>query len=167
MPPRDVPGRGGGGGGGGRRAAPAVAASAFDPSWGHPAKAAVDEVMRGFGFRTPDWYGELKTHEGGVEDPDALADLARSAGYDEVAVARVEDETGVATPAAMVDWRWGMAHLAPFVASLDPGRRQEAREAAESAVRRLPPVVVPMLALSAQAASSSRRVYAQPGPRSR
>ncbi|HET7350248.1 MAG TPA: methyltransferase domain-containing protein [Marmoricola sp.] len=140
-----------------RRVAPALAASAFDPSWGHPAKAAVDEVMGEFGFRTPDWYVELKSHESDVEDPDALADLARRAGYDEVEVARVDVETGVATPEAMVDWRWGMAHLAPFVASLGPERRREAREAAEAAVEGQPPVVVPMLALSAQAASSSRR----------
>ena len=104
-----------------------------------------------------EWYVELKSQESDVEDPDALANLARRAGYDEVEVARVDVETGVATPEAMVDWRWGMAHLAPFVASLGPERRREAREAAEAAVEGQPPVVVPMLALSAQAASSSRR----------
>ncbi len=140
-----------------RRVAPAVVASAFDPSWGHPAKAAVDEAMAEFGFRTPDWYAELQTHEADVEDPDLLADLARRAGYVEVEVTRVSVETGVATAEAMVDWRWGMAHLAPFVASLGRDRRREAREAAEDAVAGAPPVVVPMLALAAQAASSSRR----------
>ena len=140
-----------------RRVATTAVASAFDPSWGHPAKGAVDEAMADFGFRTPDWYAELQTHEADVEDPDLLADLARRAGYDRVEVARVDVETGVAAPEAMVDWRWGMAHLAPFVASLDPDRRRQAREQAEAAVTGLPPVVVPMLVLAAQAASSSRR----------
>lgn len=140
-----------------RRVAPVVVASAFDPSWGHPAKAAVDEAMGELGFRTPGWYAELQGHESLVEDRDALAGLARDAGYDEVEVVRVDVETGVVTPEAMVDWRWGMAHLAPFVASLDPDQRGRARASAEAAVAGLPPVVVPMLALSAQAAASSRR----------
>jgi SAM-dependent methyltransferase len=132
-----------------RRVAPVVLASAFDPSWAHPAKAAVDAAMAEFGFRSPDWYAELKGHEGRVEDPDGLARLAADAGWSTVDVARVDVETLVSDPAAMVDWRWGMAHLAPFVATLVPDVRARARAAAEAAVVGLPPVVVPMLALRA------------------
>ena len=57
--------------------------------------------------------------------------------------------TGIDDPAAMVEWRWGMAHLAPFVASLDEATRERMRVRAEQAAAGLPPVVVPMLALSA------------------
>ncbi len=133
-----------------RRVAPALAASAFDPSWGHPAKRAVDEAMAELGFAVPRWYAVLKGSESAVEDPVALAALAETAGYAEVSVERVDVATGVDDPAGMVDWRWGMAHLAPFVAGLPDGVRARARSAAEEAVRGLPPVVVPMLALSAR-----------------
>lgn len=132
-----------------RRVAPVLAASAFDSSWGHPAKAAVDEAMAAFGFRVPGWYVALQEHENLVEDPDALAELAETAGYAEVEVVRVDVETGLSDPTAMVDWRWGMAHLAPFVATLASDVRDRARAAALAAVVGLPPVVVPMLVLRA------------------
>jgi ubiquinone/menaquinone biosynthesis C-methylase UbiE len=132
-----------------RRVAGTVAASAFDPSSSHPAKAAVDDAMARHGFVTPQWYVDLKTTESLVEDPDGLAQLARTAGYLEVAVRRVEVDAGLQDPAAIVDWRWGMAHLAPFVATLATGAREAARRDAESAVAGLEPVVVAMLALTA------------------
>lgn len=130
-----------------RRVAPALLASAFDPAWGHPAKSAVDAEMTAFGFVVPDWYQQIKQNS--VEDPDALTALARAAGYDDVRVARVDVDAGLEDPGAVVDWRWGMAHLAPFVATLDPAEHDRARLAAESAVAGLPPVVVPLLVLSA------------------
>lgn len=133
-----------------RRVAPALLASAFDPAWGHPAKSAVDELMTSFGFEVPAWYRQIKQHQAAVEDPDALASLARSAGYDEVRVVRVEVDSGLEDPRAVVDWRWGMAHLAPFVATLSAFERERARRAAEAAVTGLPAVVVPLLVLSAR-----------------
>ncbi len=133
-----------------RRVAGAVAASAFAPSWAHPAKQAVDDAMRGHGFTTPEWYVGIKAHESRVEDPDSLRALGESAGFVEVEVTQVDVETGISTPEQLVDWRWGMAHLAPFVASLSPGRRDRARRDAEAAVAGMPPLSVPMLALSAR-----------------
>ena len=135
-----------------RRVAPSIAASVFDPSWDHPAKQAVDEVMAGYGFVAPAWYAAMKRHEDVVEDSDRLARLARDAGHENARVDRVVVETGVDDPAAMVDWRWGMAHLAPFVATLAPGDRARARVQAEVAVTGMAPVVIPMLALSAGSA---------------
>ncbi len=132
-----------------RRVAAGLLASAFGPLWGHPAKAAVDETMGEFGFILPSWYAELKTQESGVEDPGALAVLAESAGYRQVRAGQVEVPVGIESPGAMVDWRWGMAHLAPFVARLPAPVRADARAACEAAVDGLPPVVVPMLVLSA------------------
>jgi len=133
-----------------RRVAPALLASAFDPAWGHPAKSAVDAEMASFGFEVPGWYRRIKVHQGAVEDPTSLAGLARAAGYDEVRVVRVDVDAGLDDPAAVVAWRWGMAHLAPFVATLAPAERERARLVAEAAVTGLPPVVVPLLVLSAR-----------------
>lgn len=132
-----------------RRVAPALLASAFDPTWSHPAKSAVDAEMTGFGFEIPGWYREIKEHQAAVEDPVALAGLARAAGYDDVRVTRVDVDAGLEVPGAVVDWRWGMAHLAPFVATLAPADRVRARRAAEAVVAGMPPVVVPLLVLSA------------------
>ncbi|HET6168365.1 MAG TPA: methyltransferase domain-containing protein [Marmoricola sp.] len=133
-----------------RRVAPAVATSSFHASWDHPAKTVVDEVMADAGFEPPDWHTQIQSTNEQVSDPDELARAAERAGYTEVDVTRVDVATGVDDSAAMVDWRWGMAHLAPYVATLDDATRARLRARAESAVAGLPPVVVPMLALSAR-----------------
>jgi SAM-dependent methyltransferase len=133
-----------------RRVAPAVATSSFHASWDHPAKSIVDGVMADAGFVAPDWHAAIQATNQQVSDPDALAALARSVGYDEVEVALVEVPTGIDDPASMVAWRWGMAHLAPYVARLDEPTRDRLRARAEAAAAGLPPVVVPMLALSAR-----------------
>lgn len=130
-----------------RRVAPALLASAFDPAWSHPAKSAVDAAMVTFGFEVPAWYREVKKNV--VEDPEALTGLARGAGYDDVRVTPVEVDAGLEDAAAVVDWRWGMAHLAPFLATLPSDALVRARRAAEDAVSGMPPVVVPLLVLSA------------------
>ncbi len=132
-----------------RRVAPALLASAFDPDWSHPAKVAVDAAMAQFGFEVPGWYRQIKEHAAAVEDPVVLTGLARDAGYEEVRVARVEVDAGLEHAGAVVEWRWGMAHLAPFVATLTPVERARARRAAEDVVAGMPPVVVPLLVLSA------------------
>lgn len=130
-----------------RRVAPAVVASMFDPAWEHPAKQVVDEVMAEAGFVVPDWYARMQRRE--QRDSEAMRRCARTAGYTDVRATVIEVEPGLGTPGALVDWRWGMAHLAPFVASLTPQRRAACRERAEQAVSGLPPVVVAMLVLSA------------------
>ena len=133
-----------------RRVSDALVASTFDRSWDHPAKTVVDDVMAFAGFVAPDWYAAIQTTNDQVKDSAQLERLARDAGFTDVAVTRVEVPTSIDGPTDMVAWRWGMAHLAPFVAGLDPGTRQELRSRAEEAASGLPPVVVPMLALSAR-----------------
>ena len=133
-----------------RRVAPALLASSFDESWDHPAKAAIDAVMTEAGYEPPSWYAEIKSTNDQVGGPEALAQLAREAGYTEAEANRIDVPTGIDSAAAMVEWRWGMAHLAPFVAGLDAGPREQLRSRAEAAVAGLPPVVVAMLALSAR-----------------
>jgi ubiquinone/menaquinone biosynthesis C-methylase UbiE len=133
-----------------RRVAPALAASAFAPAASHPAKEAVDSVMASWGFRPPPWYEILKRDvEPQVNDADRLAALAEEAGYGEVRVRSVDVATGLDTPGRLAAWRLGMAHLAPFVATLSPADREAARRAAEDALVGAPPLVLPLLVLTA------------------
>jgi ubiquinone/menaquinone biosynthesis C-methylase UbiE len=133
-----------------RRVAPAYLASAFAPGTEHPAKAVIDDVMSGYGFQVPAWYTAMKQSAGAaVEDPDTLAGLADRAGFSHIDVVQREVDAGLATPADVVAWRWGMAHLAPFVAALSPDETTRARAACEAAVAGMPPVRISMLALSA------------------
>jgi hypothetical protein len=111
---------------------------------------AVDEVMARFGFVPPPWYEQLKQElEPLVEDTESLASLVRSAGYREIDVIVRTVDTGLATPAEVVDWRLGMAQLAQFVAGLPPDRRDQAHRAAEAAVVGQLPVLVDVQLLAA------------------
>jgi SAM-dependent methyltransferase len=136
-----------------RRVAPAIAASTFAAGWSHPAKDAVDQVLRASGFRPPAWHVALKQDiEPLVGDPERLAAFAAAAGYRSVRVHTATVETGLSSPAQLAAWRLGMAHVAPFLGALDPAAQQDIRRAAERAVAgsgagRL---VVPMVILAAR-----------------
>jgi len=134
-----------------RRVGAAIAASAFAPGWTHPAKDVVDNTARSFGYRPPDWYAVLKPGSGGG-DPEVLAESTAAAGFTRVQARTVCVPTGLATPAELVAWRLGMAHYAPFLASLGPSGRAAARQAAERAVAAAvgtSPLVVEMVVLTA------------------
>ncbi len=132
------------------RVGTAILASAFTADFTHPAKAAADAALADAGFRTPAWYLTFKaTTERRVADPKALAALARAAGYRTADVRVVDVVTGLDTPAEMVAWRLGMAHVAPFVRSLPPERQAQVRRSAEDALVAAPPLVVPLVILAA------------------
>ena len=131
-----------------RRVAGAVVASAFAPGPPHPAKVAVDGAMEGLGFVTPDWYQRVKETSASIEHPDALGALVAAAGFGDVLVRQRSVDVGLATPEDVVGWRLGMAHLAPWVASLPEIRRRRATEAAREAVADLGPVVIDVLLVS-------------------
>lgn len=134
-----------------RRVGGAVLVSAFAPGPDHPAKAAVDAALAAYGFEAPWWYRDLKdTLAARVDDPNGLLDLALQAGLADGEVVRIEVDTGVDDAEALADWRLGMAHLAPFIAGLDPVRRTEARADAVAAVTGMPPLVVGILLLRAR-----------------
>ena len=133
------------------RVAPALVASAFLIGWTHPAKSAVDDAMRAFGYAPPTWYARMKsTTEPLVDDPDRLRGLAIAAGWAEPVVDVVHVRSGLRTPGELAAWRLGMAHLAPFLASLAPGDRVDAQRAAERAVVGLDEPVIPLVVLSAR-----------------
>lgn len=98
----------------------AVLASSFSSASSHPAKAQVDEVATRWGWRPPPWYRQFKSElEPRVGHAAALVALAADAGLHDVVVQELVVDTGVCSADAMVAWRLGMAHLAPFVASLN------------------------------------------------
>lgn len=133
-----------------RRVSRAAIASAFLAGWTHPAKAMVDAVAARHGFVLPEWYTRLKTDvEPAVDDPTRLAALASDAGYGRVDVTTTAVDVGVRTPEQLVDWRLGMAHLAPFVASLDPTERSELRAKCVDTLRDAPELVIPLVVLAA------------------
>jgi hypothetical protein len=67
-----------------------------------------------------------------------------------VTVRTVDVHTGLDTPARLAEWRLGMAHLAPFVASLPVAERAAVRRTAEGALAGSPPLVIPLVVLSAR-----------------
>lgn len=131
-----------------RRVAEAVVASAFAPGPPHPAKVAVDDAMVDLGFVTPDWYRQVKDTSAEIEHPDALRALVQAAGFGAVRVAELPVDVGLTTAEDVVRWRLGMAHLAPWVASLPDDRREQAIAVSLDVVADLAPVVIDVLVVS-------------------
>jgi hypothetical protein len=89
-----------------------------------------------YGFEPPDWYRHLKAQtEPLTNTPDLLRGCANSAGLETVVVDDIEVDSEISTPGGIVDYRVGMAHLAPFVASLTAVQRERFLRDATSAVR--------------------------------
>jgi len=131
------------------RVGAALAASMFAPGWTHPAKDAVDQALRSFGYQPPAWHAAL--HPGSrASDPAQLAAAAAAAGFTQVQVHTADVPTGLTTPAGLASWRLGMAHVAPFMGSLDAPGRVAVRRAAERAVAAAAPVIVSMIVLTAR-----------------
>jgi ubiquinone/menaquinone biosynthesis C-methylase UbiE len=135
-----------------RRVGAAIAASTFAPGWDHPAKGAVDEVLRSFGYQPPAWYGCLSPGSR-AGDPEVLAERASAAGFTDVQARTADVRTALVTPAELAAWRLGLAQIAPFLRSLDGPDRATVRRAAEHAVAGLAgtsPLVVTMVMLTAR-----------------
>ena len=134
-----------------RRVGQELAASAFPAGWTHPAKAEVDAVLYAWGYRPPAWYSAFKRGtEARAADPAALAGQARAAGFTDARARTIVVPTGVSAPEQLAAWRLGMAHVAPFLSSLDPAGRASVRRAAVAAVTGCPPLTVPMVVLTAR-----------------
>ena len=132
-----------------RRVAASLLSGSFAGDSDHPAKAAVDEVVRRYGYETPAWYLAMKGDHP-MDHPERLAELARSAGFGSVDVDTVQVDTGVTTST-------DLAALAPGHGPVravprqpwTPLSRESLRRDVESAVDGLPPLVVPVLVLTA------------------
>jgi SAM-dependent methyltransferase len=129
-----------------------VLASTFGRQEPHPAKAVVDEVAAAHGFETPTWYVEMKREiEPRLGTVEAMRLVALTAGLDVVAVTEDEVDAGIDEPTAMVEYRLGMAHLAGFVATLDPGERAAVAAEAADRLAGAPPVRPRVIVVAARA----------------
>lgn len=102
-----------------------VLAGAYAADDDHPARHAVDRAAAEQGWVPEDWYVEMREDvsarlatAGGMRDAAAVDGLAGEASLRRVPLPDL-------TPAAMVGWRMGMAHVAPFLiaAGLEVRRR--------------------------------------------
>jgi hypothetical protein len=84
-----------------------------------------------------------------MSDPHLLAELASGAGYLNVDVTVSDVDAGVSTPAELAAWRLGMAHVAPYLASLPQPVRTRARQATEAALVGVRPLVFRLVSLAA------------------
>jgi SAM-dependent methyltransferase len=133
-----------------RRVAPALVASTFRAGWTHPAKTAVDAHASDLGYVAPPWYLHFKAEiEPRTATPEAMTGLARDAGWSGTSATTVPVSTGVSDPAELVRWRLGMAHLAPWVATLPADVRSELVRRCEHALVGAPALVVPLVVLVA------------------
>jgi ubiquinone/menaquinone biosynthesis C-methylase UbiE len=129
-----------------RRVGGAMVASTFAPGWTHPAKAAVDAVLARTGYRPPSWYLAMKNEgEPRLADTGMFRQHALAAGYEQVEFRTVAVATELSSPAQLAAWRLGLAHVAPYVRSLDQHRQRELLRAARQAADGCPPLVVSML----------------------
>jgi ubiquinone/menaquinone biosynthesis C-methylase UbiE len=126
-----------------------VLVSVFGQAPAHPSKEAIDEVAMRYGFATPDWYLRMKdTFALQATTPDALSALAHEAGL-ENSQARLVTVAPAMTEIDVVNWRLGMAHLAPFVASLPHVQAKALADDACVAVAGMSPLEVAMVTLAA------------------
>jgi len=93
----------------------------------------------------------MKQEDGpAASDPAWLGSQASAAGWTRVRVRTIAVPTGLCTPAQLASWRLGLASVAPFLRSLDPGASGgPCGRAAEQAVAGTGPLVVSMLVLLA------------------
>lgn len=97
----------------------AVVAGSYALDDSHPARDAVDAAARALGWRPPPWYRSVREETVPLlATVDRAAAAARGAGLVDVRAANVRVGYPDLGPADLVAWRLGMAHLAPFVASL-------------------------------------------------
>jgi SAM-dependent methyltransferase len=125
-----------------------VLASAFETGPSHVTKEQVDRALASFGFENPAWHDALKTErEPRTGTVDGLRRVAAAGGFasGDVDVVSGAVDSGLRTAADFVDYRFGMASHAPFVASLDAATRARAYDAALAAIGDDPPPLVPTL----------------------
>jgi SAM-dependent methyltransferase len=132
------------------RAGGAVVASTFPTVRSHPAKDAINAVIEAAGYAPPEWYATFKAErEPRSGSVDALRSVAVAAGLTGVVVHDLDVDISAVGAGGLADYRLGLAHIRPFIDSLDQPRRAEVREAAVAAAAPSLPVPMPMLALVA------------------
>lgn len=123
-----------------------VVIGVFGAAAANASKDVVDGVAARFGHRRPDWYASLKARTEPLSNtPQLLRACAEAGGLRSPHIDDITVDSGIETPEELVDYRIGMAHLAPFVRSLPPERREEFVGQAIAEVRKCGQVLRPRL----------------------
>ena len=113
----------------------AVLATVYANSSQSANRDAVDVVARAHGWSPPEWYRDLKATAaprlGKVAPMTAAAEAAQLVDID---VTEAAVDVNLSDPAALVDYRFGQAHFADWLAHLGPDQRTRARAAAIAAI---------------------------------
>jgi ubiquinone/menaquinone biosynthesis C-methylase UbiE len=119
----------------------------------HPVKPAVDAVLAGYGFVTPEWYRSLKSELiPRLGTPQGFAQVAVSGGLADATVRLVDVDLSDLPLPVVVSYRLGLAHVAPFVQELDAGTAAALRRDAVTAIASLPRLRLSLLVLDGVAA---------------
>lgn len=103
----------------------AILASTWAADDDHPAKCAVEEVLRAIGWTPPSWQVEMSEGRAPQLATEAAAAAVIARAGLEATITNVT-VTFDLTPPQMVAWRFGMAQHAPFVSALSTAGYQHA-----------------------------------------
>lgn len=127
-----------------------VVATTFGGNAAAEVKEHLDQVASQRGWVAPDWYVDL--HTGPLYQP---APAAAAAALDRAGLVDISVEVVTVSLALTVEqvlaWRWGMAHYAPFIASLSDAQRAELDDDARAGLEPLGPLDFPVLVMAGQA----------------
>jgi ubiquinone/menaquinone biosynthesis C-methylase UbiE len=113
-----------------------IVVAVFGAAPANVSKDVIHEVAVQFGYEPPPWYRHLKAQTEPLSNtPDLLRGCAQAAGLEAVVVDDIEVDSEISAPGDIVDYRTGMAHLAPFVSSLTAAQRERFMRDATNAVR--------------------------------
>jgi SAM-dependent methyltransferase len=115
----------------------------------HPMKAAVDEMLMRHGYEHPPWYTSFKRFRIPLTaSVDAFTAVGVEGGLADATVEAMHVELSDLPLSATIAYRLGMAHIAPFIATLATARRSAIEAEITSAIEHLPPLRLPMLVLA-------------------
>jgi SAM-dependent methyltransferase len=131
-----------------------VIAAVFGAAPSSASKDVVDQVAAEYGYVAPAWHETLKTRtEPLTNTPELLRACAYAAGLASISVEDVTVDPGVDSPAAMVEYRLGMAHFAAFVGSLTAAKREALIHDATAEVDRRGQAIRPRVLILSSCAS--------------
>jgi SAM-dependent methyltransferase len=127
-----------------------VLASAYADDDDHPVKEAVEAAARVVGWQPDPWYDDLRRDAVPLlATVDRTEAVAAAAGLATFTVVRVERPFPDLGPAELVEWRMGMASMAPFLERLDPAARAAMATDARRRLGDAPVLVRRMIVLAA------------------
>lgn len=112
-----------------------VVASTWAGGGRDPVKAAIDDVLHRWGWRSPDWYRRMMADVLPVSgDLTRLSSAARAAGLVDVAAAVRREDVGVRHASTAVAYRLATPQIAPWLARLDSPTKAQLIQQACNAV---------------------------------